>query len=138
MPTWIRVCSIDEIPMLGSRRVRRPSGPDVALFRVAGDRVFALLDRCPHRGGPLSQGIVFGERVACPLHNWSIGLSDGQAAAPDDGHTPAFAVRLVDREVQLDRDELLAPASEPEGGLACAGGCGASASAAAVAAPGVA
>ena len=61
--------------MLGSRRVARPRGMDVAVFRNDQDQVFALLDRCPHKGGPLSQGIVFGTSVACPLHNWTIGLA---------------------------------------------------------------
>ena len=66
---------------------------DVAVFRNAEDQVFALLDRCPHKGGPLSQGIVFGTSVACPLHNWTIGLDDGCAKAPDEGCTHAFAVQ---------------------------------------------
>jgi len=106
MPTWTRICHIDDIPVLGSRRIERAAGAPVALFRTGTDAVFALLDRCPHKGGPLSQGIVFGERVACPLHNWSIGLCDGTAAAPDEGCTPKFAVHLVDGQVHLDRSEL--------------------------------
>ena len=67
---------------------------DVAVFRNAEDQVFALLDRCPHKGGPLSQGIVFGTSVACPLHNWTIGLDDGCAKAPDEGCTPRFACKV--------------------------------------------
>ncbi len=86
------VCALDDIPRLGARRVRRADGVDIAVFRTADDRVFALLDRCPHKGGPLSQGIVFGDRVACPLHNWTIELSSGQAVAPDEGCTNRFAV----------------------------------------------
>jgi nitrite reductase (NADH) small subunit len=104
--SWVFICHIDDIPVLGSRRIERPAGAAVALFRTGTDAVFALLDRCPHKGGPLSQGIVFGERVACPLHNWSIGLCDGVAAAPDEGCTPRFAVRMVDGAVHLDRQEL--------------------------------
>jgi nitrite reductase (NADH) small subunit len=127
-PDWTTVCTVDDIPMLGARRVRRDAGADVALFRVAGDRVFALLDRCPHRGGPLSQGIVFGERVACPLHNWSIGLADGAATAPDEGRTARFDVRLVGREVQLDRQALRAEAGGSVDAQAsdrvCPGSCG--------------
>jgi len=82
---------LEDIPALGSRRVERASGLDVAVFRNSQDEVFALLDRCPHKGGPLSQGIVFGTSVACPLHNWTIGLCDGQASAPDEGCTPNSA-----------------------------------------------
>ena len=103
---WVSICHIDDIPVLGSRRVERSQGAAVALFRTGTDAVFALLDRCPHKGGPLSQGIVFGERVACPLHNWSIGLCDGVAAAPDEGCTPRFAVQVLSGQVHLDRREL--------------------------------
>jgi nitrite reductase (NADH) small subunit len=68
--------------------------------------VFALLDRCPHKGGPLSQGIVFGTSVACPLHNWTIGLEDGQAKAPDEGCTQRFSCRVEEGQVLLDPVEL--------------------------------
>jgi nitrite reductase (NADH) small subunit len=78
----------------------------VAVFRNDQDQVFALLDRCPHKGGPLSQGIVFGTSVACPLHNWTIGLDTGCARAPDEGSTPRFAVKVVDGTVHLDGKEL--------------------------------
>ena len=77
MTEWKTICRVDDIPVLGSRRVARAQGLDVAVFRNDKDEVFALLDRCPHKGGPLSQGIVFGTSVACPLHNWTIGLCDG-------------------------------------------------------------
>ena len=106
MSEWTKICLVNDIPVLGSRRVSRPQGMDVAVFRNSEDQVFALLDRCPHKGGPLSQGIVFGTRVACPLHNWSIGLCDGQAAAPDEGCTPRFACKIEAGEVFLDAGEL--------------------------------
>lgn len=103
---WVRICRIEDIPPLGARRVARARGLDVAIFRAADDRIFALLDRCPHRGGPLSQGIVFDQRVACPLHNWTIGLADGKAAAPDEGCTPTFQVQVLQGEIWLRADEL--------------------------------
>ncbi len=106
MTTWTAVCRVDDIPVLGARRITRADGPEVAVFRTAEGKVFALLDRCPHKGGPLSQGIVFGESVACPLHNWTIGLDDGCAKAPDVGCTRRFAVRVEDGVVSLDADEL--------------------------------
>ena len=106
MNDWTLVCQLDEIPVLGARRVARPQGMDVAVFRTEADEVFALLDRCPHKGGPLSQGIVFGRSVACPLHNWSIGLCDGEAAAPDEGCTPRFSVRVEGTSVYLNALEL--------------------------------
>ena len=106
MDDWKLICRVDDIPVLGARRVRRPAGTDVAVFRTADDRVFALLDRCPHKGGPLSQGIVFGEHVACPLHNWAISLVDGEARAPDIGCATRFAVRVHNGEVSLLASEI--------------------------------
>jgi nitrite reductase (NADH) small subunit len=103
---WKTLCRVAEIPKLGARRVKRANGGDLAVFRTADDKIFALLDKCPHKGGPLSQGIVFGERVACPLHNWSIGLGDGCAAAPDVGCTQSFSVQVDGDVVSLDMEEL--------------------------------
>jgi nitrite reductase (NADH) small subunit len=76
------------------------------VFRNDADQVFALLDSCPHKGGPLSQGIVFGTSVACPLHNWTIGLADGCARQPDEGCTQKFSVRVEGGVVSLDPQEL--------------------------------
>lgn len=112
MTQWTPICRTDEIPVLGARRVARERGLDVAVFRNDADQVFALLDRCPHKGGPLSQGIVFGTSVACPLHNWTIGLSDGQAAAPDEGCAPRFAVKVEAGVVYLDAAELAGHATD--------------------------
>ena len=112
-PQWVAVCRVDEIPRLGARRVRRAQGAEVAVFRAEGDAVFALLDRCPHKGGPLSQGIVFGRSVGCPLHQWTIGLADGQAQAPDVGCTPRFSVRVEAGMVLLDASELASHAIAP-------------------------
>lgn len=106
MSDWTLICRVEDIPPLGSRRVARPRGIDVAVFRGDGDQVFALLDRCPHKGGPLSQGIVFGTSVACPLHNWTIGLADGRAREPDEGCTARFSVKVEDGAVYLNVVEL--------------------------------
>ena len=105
-PEWIPVCTLDDIPVLGARRVQRQHGTPVAVFRNADNQVFALLDRCPHKGGPLSQGMVYGNNVACPLHNWQIRLTDGCAHAPDEGCSPRFAVQLKDGQVLLNAHEL--------------------------------
>ncbi len=112
MPVWKAICRIEDIPVLGARRVARDQGLDVAIFRNDADEVFALLDRCPHKGGPLSQGIVFGQQVACPLHNWTIGLCDGMAHAPDEGCTPRFALKVEAGVVHLDAHELASLATD--------------------------
>jgi nitrite reductase (NADH) small subunit len=96
---WIEVGRLENIPPLGARVVRTPTG-DIAVFRTADDEIFALRDRCPHRGGPLSQGIVHGKRVACPLHDWKIHLDTGQAVAPDEGCAARYPV-------QVEGDRLL-------------------------------
>ncbi len=93
MSDWIEVGRLEDIPPLGARVVRTAHG-DVAIFRTAQDEVFALRDRCPHKGGPLSQGIVHGKRVACPLHNWNIDLASGQAVAPDEGCAGTYPVKV--------------------------------------------
>ena len=98
MAEWTRVCTVDEIPVLGAR-VIRTGQEDISVFRNDAGEVFALHDKCPHRGGPLSQGIVHGRSVTCPLHNWKIDLTSGEAIAPDVGCARAFAVKVVDGAV---------------------------------------
>lgn len=100
MSNWHKVCPLDEIPRLGSRVVKSAGG-DIAVFRNAEDEIFALHDKCPHKGGPLSQGIVFGKKVACPLHNWNIDLGTGIAVAPDEGCTSTFQVKVENGVVYL-------------------------------------
>jgi nitrite reductase (NADH) small subunit len=109
---WKPICSVEDIPVLGARVVKRDGQHDVAIFRNSEDKVFALLDRCPHKGGPLSQGIVYGERVACPLHNWNIELQSGCATAPDEGCTQKFSVKVDGGKVYLDVNELTGKAAE--------------------------
>ena len=129
MTDWKKICLVNDIPVLGARRVQRTKGMDVALFRNDQDQVFALLDRCPHKGGPLSQGIVFGTSVACPLHNWTIDLHDGCAKQPDEGCTPRFACKVDGGVVMLDARELASHALDLEApragpGAATAGAIG--------------
>jgi nitrite reductase (NADH) small subunit len=104
--TWTRVCALEEIPPLGARVVKSAHG-NIAVFRNADDEVFALLDKCPHKGGPLSQGIVHGRKVTCPLHSWNIGLDDGNAVAPDHGCARRFAVKLDSGIVFIDLENAV-------------------------------
>lgn len=129
MNDWTPICRLEDIPVLGARRIARAAGVAVAVFRSSQNEVFALLDRCPHKGGPLSQGIVFGNSVACPLHNWTIGLDDGCARSPDEGCVPRFACRVEDGQVMLDAQELATHALDLEApragpGAATAGALG--------------
>jgi nitrite reductase (NADH) small subunit len=101
MNQWTDILGVTDIPKLGARVVRHGS-LDIAVFRTAADEIFALEDRCPHKGGPLSQGIVHGRKVACPMHNWNIELDSGCAVAPDHGCAREFAVKVEDGRVWLD------------------------------------
>ncbi len=97
---WIEVGKLEDIPRQGARVVRRSEG-DIAVFRTVEDKVFALRDKCPHKGGPLSQGIVHDNRVACPLHDWKISLDTGEAVAPDEGCAARFPVRIENGVIML-------------------------------------
>ena len=98
---WMQIGHIEDIPRQGSRVVQTSSG-EIALFRSLDDQVFALENRCPHKGGPLSQGIVHGKRVTCPLHNWVIELESGSAVAPDVGCARHHEVRVAHGVVFLE------------------------------------
>jgi nitrite reductase (NADH) small subunit len=106
--SWCTIGRLHEIPSRGSRCLQTAQGR-IAVFRTIDDRVFAIEDRCPHRGGPLSQGIVHGQAVTCPLHNWVIDLESGQAQGADSGRVRTFALR-VDGDRLLMRSGDLAAA----------------------------
>jgi nitrite reductase (NADH) small subunit len=105
MTQWIDVGAVDDVPLRGSRVVSTPSG-DIALFKTTGGRVFALWDKCPQKGGPLSQGIVHDDSVTCPLHNWVIGLETGDVKGPDQGCARKVAVLVEGGRIHLDASAL--------------------------------
>jgi len=100
MSNWTKIAQLDDIPRLGSR-VLKTDTMNIALFRTADDRVFAIKDECPHKQGPLSQGIMHGTSVTCPLHNWKIDLASGAAMGPDEGCTNTYNVKVTDGAVFL-------------------------------------
>ena len=102
MSNWKRICAAAEVPVLGARVVESEAHGRIAVFRNADDEVFAVHDKCPHKAGPLSQGIVHGRTVTCPLHSWTIQLEDGQAVAPDVGCVKHFPVKVENGEIFLD------------------------------------
>lgn len=108
--SWIDIGSIDDIPLRGARVVKTELGC-VAVFRTAEDEVFATSDRCPHKGGPLSEGIVHGQKVTCPLHNWVFDLNTGQAQGADEGHIATFGAKVEGGRILLDRTQLAKPAA---------------------------
>jgi nitrite reductase (NADH) small subunit len=100
MAVWHKIATLEEIPPLGSRVVNTEQG-NIALFRTADDAVFALHDQCPHKNGPLSQGLVHGTKVTCPLHGWNINLADGNAVAPDVGCASNYPIKVEEGMVYL-------------------------------------
>ena len=99
---WIDVGALDQVPRLGAKVVSTGDGK-IAVFRTGADEILALNDRCPHKGGPLSQGIVHGNRVTCPLHGWVIDLACGEAVAPDRGRTETIQTRVENGRIFLLR-----------------------------------
>jgi len=98
---WKEICPLTDIPKLGSRVVRT-STKEIGVFRTETDSVFAINNLCPHKKGPLSQGIVFGETVQCPLHNWRINLVSGKAEEPDEGETTCYPTKIENGIVFLE------------------------------------
>ena len=103
---WLDIGPIDDIPQRGARCVMTPQGR-IGVFRTHDDRIYAIEDHCPHKGGPLTQGIVHGAAVTCPLHNWVISLETGKALGADEGLVKTIAVRLENRRISIALDQLM-------------------------------
>lgn len=98
MTNWIEIGGITDIPLRGARCINTPAGR-IAVFRTAENQVFAIENRCPHKGGPLSEGIVHGASVTCPLHNWVFDLATGEAQGADEGQVETFPVEVVEGRI---------------------------------------
>ena len=104
---WVDIGPLEAIPILGARVVKSAAGC-IAVFRTAANEAFAMDDRCPHKDGPLSQGIVHGKSVTCPLHNWVIDLETGEAQGADKGQVKTIALKIEAGRILLDRSALSA------------------------------
>lgn len=107
MTNWTEVVKLEDIPKLGARVVKTDT-VSIAVFRTALDEVFAVKDECPHKQGPLSQGIVHGTSVTCPLHNWEIDLASGEALGPEEGCTSTYATKVENGVVFISSDKVIA------------------------------
>jgi nitrite reductase (NADH) small subunit len=106
---WLDVCALEDIPLRGARRIGNAAKP-VAIFRTGDNEIFALVDRCPHKKGPLSMGIVHGSSVTCPLHGMKIDLATGEPMGADNGKgcAPRIDVRLENGRVLIDAGAISA------------------------------
>ncbi len=102
MNDWMEITTLDQIPVLGSRVVETDT-VKIAIFRGRDDTVYAIKDACPHKQGPLSQGIMHGDSVTCPLHNWTISLTSGEALGADEGCTNVYDTKVENKKVFLRR-----------------------------------
>ncbi|MDE4273589.1 nitrite reductase small subunit NirD [Phaeobacter gallaeciensis] len=103
--SWIDIGHIDEVPLRGARLLKTPMGC-IAVFRTAEAEVFAASNSCPHKGGPLSEGIVHGQSVTCPLHNWVFDLNTGEAQGADDGRIETYPLRLEGGRILINASAL--------------------------------
>ena len=106
---WIAIGTIDDIPLRGARCVTTPQGK-IGVFRTADNEVFAIEDHCPHKGGPLTQGIVHGKAVTCPLHNWVISLETGRALGADEGEVKTIPLRNIDGHLSIMLESMMVAA----------------------------
>lgn len=103
--SWTDIASIDDIPLRGARVVKTTQGC-IAVFRTGEAEAYAVSDTCPHKGGPLSDGIVHDKKVTCPLHNWVFSLETGQAQGADAGSIETYPLRVEGGRILLDISSL--------------------------------
>lgn len=99
--TWIDIGALDDIPIRGARKVKTRQGC-VAIFRTEEATVYATSNTCPHKGGPLEEGIVHGAKVTCPLHNWVFDLETGEAQGADEGRIATYPTKIEDGRILID------------------------------------
>jgi nitrite reductase (NADH) small subunit len=105
---WLDIGPVDQLPALGARTLPVRGGDEIAIFRTANGQVYALVNKCPHKLGPLSQGIIHDTTVTCPLHNWRISLITGKALGEDEGCVPVIPVKIDGDRILIGRAEALA------------------------------
>lgn len=117
---WIAAGKVDDIPRSGARPLNTGNGV-IALFRTHDDRIFATANKCPHRGGPLAQGMIYGQRVQCAMHGWNVDLASGQAVAPDQGCVDTYPVKVEDGRIWVSATPVeTVPACATGAPCACA------------------
>jgi len=105
--TWLDVGPTTQITPGTARTLPVQGGAEIAVFHTTRGEFYALVNSCPHKQGPLSQGIVHGDTVTCPLHNWRISLKSGEVLGDDEGCTPTIPLKVDAGRIYLQRDAVL-------------------------------
>lgn len=111
---WLDIGPVTQIEPGMARTLAVAGGEEIAVFRTMSGDCYALVNKCPHKDGPLSQGIVHGSEVTCPLHNWNISLRTGMAQGGDEGCTPTIPLKVDAGRIFLLRDAVINPRSQPQ------------------------
>lgn len=108
---WLDIGPVGQIEPGTARTLPVRGGEEIAVFRTMRGEVYALVNKCPHKQGPLSQGIIHGDSVTCPLHNFRISLKTGEALGDDEGCTPVIPLKLDGGRIFLLREAVLGRAA---------------------------
>jgi nitrite reductase (NADH) small subunit len=106
---WLDIGPITQIEAGTARTLPVEGGEEIAVFHTMRGEFFALVNSCPHKQGPLSQGILHGDVVTCPLHNWNISLHSGKALGEDEGCVPTIPLKVDAGRIYLKRSAVLSP-----------------------------
>lgn len=104
---WLDIGSVDQITPGTARTLPVVGSDEIAVFRTQKNEFYALVNRCPHKQGPLSQGIVHDNVVTCPLHNWNISLKTGEALGEDKGCVPVIPMKVDAGRMYLLRSAVV-------------------------------
>ncbi len=109
---WLDIGPVGQIEAGTARTLPVEGAQELAIFHTLRGEFFAIVNACPHKKGPLSQGIVHGDVVTCPLHNWNISLRDGRALGDDEGCVPTIPLRVDAGRIYLLRAAVLGGGAE--------------------------
>ncbi|WP_206239715.1 nitrite reductase small subunit NirD [Novosphingobium terrae] len=104
---WLDIGPVTQISPGNARTLPVQGGEEIAIFHTMGGEFFALVNKCPHKHGPLSQGIVHGTVVTCPLHSWNISLKTGHALGDDKGCVPTVPLKVDAGRLYLLREAVI-------------------------------
>lgn len=94
------ICDVLDLPQKLGKTVTI-GRKEIAVFKMENGKIRAIENRCPHKGGVLAEGILSGEYVFCPMHDWKISVKDGKVQSPDVGCVQTYPVEVKDGQVYV-------------------------------------